>query len=220
MSDVQQTIIDAYNAQAAKLAEGYDKTDTLRVFPHLPAWLPALDDSGFGIAFDIACGSGYNANWLAQKGFDVYAVDAARDMIAQGQQRYTHRNLMWRRDICPELPFVTGQGVRADFILCAAYWMHLQPAQRPTMMDSFTKLADENCTLLMNLRHGAPATDRPMFAVDADEVKQLAEARGWRFHLMPQAADTLGRGNVWWQDIYLQRGNHMPPVQIAPFGGP
>lgn len=214
MSDVQQTIIDAYNAQAAKLAEGYDKTDTLKVFPHLPAWLPALNDQGFAIAFDIACGSGYNANWLAQKGFDVYAIDASAAMIAEGQKRYQHRNLVWRKDTCPELPFVTGQGVRADFILCAAYWMHLQTEQRPSMMDSFTKLAGENCTLLMNLRHGVAPADRPMFAVDADEVKQLAEARGWRFHLVAPEADSLGRKDVWWENIYLQRGSHKPPVAV------
>ncbi len=201
-------LLEIYNAQAERLAVQYDRVTTEGIFPHLSRWLP---EHRTGTAFDIACGSGQNAYWLTQQGFQVIAVDGAHTMLREATKRFHHPKLEFYLDLAPELRHCRRISPRADFILCASMWMHLSPQQQGKMLYSLRAIAKPDCTVLINLRYGPTPADRPMYAVNPHLLKGMSEARGWRFYALPVQPDALGRPNISWQDCYLQRGTHRPP---------
>jgi SAM-dependent methyltransferase len=66
-----------------RYVEGNLPWDALRPDPHLVACVGELGLSG--AALEIGCGTGTNAIWLAQQGFDTVALDIAPTAIAQAQ---------------------------------------------------------------------------------------------------------------------------------------
>jgi|GEM_PF-4856403 len=66
--------------------EGKTPWDTDEVNGHFPAAV-----AEFGIqpcaALEIGCGTGTNAIWFAQQGFDVTAVDVSEEAIRQAEQK-------------------------------------------------------------------------------------------------------------------------------------
>jgi len=52
-----------------------------------------------GLALDVACGKGRNALFLAERGFDVMAIDISPAALSEGRQRADEKNLKisWER---------------------------------------------------------------------------------------------------------------------------
>lgn len=87
-------------------AEGFTPWDTGTVEPMLVAFVESLARPGVGRALDVGCGTGGNARWLAERGYDVAGVDVAPLAIDQARAR-TPAGLSCRfttLDILAELP--------------------------------------------------------------------------------------------------------------------
>lgn len=61
-----------------------------RAAPFLAEWLPRI---GSGKALDVACGTGRNALFLAEAGFDVTAVDISQVAVDRGRAEADRRGL-------------------------------------------------------------------------------------------------------------------------------
>ena len=132
-----------------------------------------------GLACDIGAGSGRDANWLAEKGWEVIAVEPSRGMRERGRQR-SHPRVSWLDDRLPGLKRLRSLGHRFDLILVSAVWMHLAPGTRERAFRVLSDCLRPGGTLVITLRHGNDEVEnreRGFHAVSAEELLALARRR-------------------------------------------
>ena len=74
------------------------------------SWAQAvLEGRAPGIACDVGAGSGRDANWLAEQGWEVIAVEPSRGMREKAR-RHSHPRVSWLDDRLPALARVRSLG--------------------------------------------------------------------------------------------------------------
>lgn len=114
-----------YSSHAQALYEKYRRLDAEAMHEN---WLAHLPESP-GLACDIGAASGRDANWLAEKGWDVIAVEPCAEFRKLAQPSNDPR-VSWLDDRLPDLKQLRKLGSRFDLILVSAVWMHLPPHQQ------------------------------------------------------------------------------------------
>ena len=104
MADVPGTA--GYAEQAPDLLRRYEEHgladvhyQTIHLFPTPPA-----------AALDIGAGTGRDAAGLAQRGYDVVAVEPVREMREGAMRLHPEPNIVWIDDGLPELAVTAGLG--------------------------------------------------------------------------------------------------------------
>ncbi|MFL6096785.1 MAG: SAM-dependent methyltransferase, partial [Blastococcus sp.] len=165
--------------------EMYRATDALwsgRPNPQLVAEAAGLRP---GTALDVGCGEGADAIWLAERGWQVTAVDFAATALERGATHAAARGdevadrIRWvRADVTQEQP-----GERFDLV--SAQFMHLPPEERREL---FARLADAvrpAGTLLVvghdfsDVAAGAHRPPAPERFFTAQEVAASLDADAW-----------------------------------------
>ena len=165
--------------------EMYRATDALwsgRPNPQLVAEAAGLRP---GTALDVGCGEGADAIWLAERGWQVTAVDFAATALERGATHAAARGdevagrIRWvRADVTQEQP-----GERFDLV--SAQFMHLPPEERREL---FARLADAvrpGGTLLVvghdfsDVAAGAHRPPAPERFFTAQEVAASLDADAW-----------------------------------------
>ena len=214
MNETTELILSTYNAQATKLSAQYQSVNTEDVLAGLKARLPKYR------ALDIACGNGRDAKWMAGQGFIVDAIDGAEGMIRQANAQNPHSNVNYAVDLMPDLSYIRSKvkeaGAKYDLITMSAAWMHLDTDARARMFQTLQDVANPGAVMFITLRHGPAPADRPMFAVTADELRDMCESNLMHFeHIIDGKADQLGRGDVWWDSACLKMPeNHIEALPL------
>jgi 2-polyprenyl-3-methyl-5-hydroxy-6-metoxy-1,4-benzoquinol methylase len=86
---------------------------------------------------DIGCGPGMHANYFAELGHHVTAVDPEEEMIAQGKKHFANPNLVF---VCDALPTLGKLTSRYDVIYSVGVWQYLEPKDRQAAMNRVTEL--------------------------------------------------------------------------------
>jgi SAM-dependent methyltransferase len=165
-----------YDKNAKQLSDQYNSLDTEAV--HC-GWLEGHLPNKPGFACDIGAGSGRDANWLAEKGWDVIAVEPSREMRNLAQSR-SRPNVTWLDDALPGLETLRGLGHRFDLVLLSAVWMHVAPSSRERAFRVVSDLLKPSGVLAITLRHGSEETEnteRGFLKVSADELMRFAKQR-------------------------------------------
>ena len=206
MNDKTKINLESYDRAAAKLAAVYNGMASESVLPGFAERLPVPSPGKILRALDLGCGSGRDAHWLAERGFEVVAVDGAAEMIAQARDKKSHPRVTYMQDFMPGIDNVRALGRTFDVVLMSAVWMHLDGGERETMMDNIRALTNDNAIIYVSLRHGESPADRPMFDTSAREMEQLAAERGMTFEFLGGDDDKQGRsGKVYWEYVALRR---------------
>jgi len=164
------------------------------------AFLPARS----GLMLDIGAGSGRDARWFAARGWEVVAVEPAAAMRAAAQEMHPDSPVRWLDDRLPALAGVHRLGLAFDLVWLSGVWMHVPPEDRKRAMRKIATLLKPGGRLVMTLRHGPPAEDRPMWPVDAHEVERLGLDFGLTLRVATEFSDDLqGRPDVRWQTVIL-----------------
>ncbi len=164
------------------------------------AFLPARP----GLALDIGAGSGRDARWLTGRGWEVVAVEPAAAMREAAQAAHPDSAVRWLDDRLPALAGVHRLGLAFDLVWLSGVWMHVSPEERKRAMRKIATLLKPGGRLVMTLRHGPAAEDRPMWPVDAHEVERLGLDFGLTLRVATELADDLqGRPDVRWQTVIL-----------------
>lgn len=196
-------LLETYNQTAGKLADIYNAMSSSEVLPGLEECLP--DPKGKNLwALDIACGSGRDAKWLAQKGFHVIACDGAPEMIKLAEEKQAHERVNYLVDLMPKLENVRATGQKFDVITISAAWMHLDKVERKQMFGTLCDIANEGALAYISLRQGPSPADRPMFSVTVEELEELAEKEGKILKNAGTAEDKQNRDGVSWSYVTLR----------------
>jgi SAM-dependent methyltransferase len=155
-----------------------------------------LSDLKPGRALDVACGEGRNTLWLADRGWDVTAVDFSLAGLDKGrtlQTRHEHgRDLHIDWVHADVLTHDFGQEV---FDLAVLAYLQLEPDQRHTAVRrAFGSLAVEGTFFVVahdstNLTEGTGGPQDPSVLYTAEDV--LADLDGLRFDVV--RADRVAR---------------------------
>lgn len=191
-----------YSSHAKALYEKYRRLDAETLHE---SWLAHLPESP-GLACDIGAASGRDANWLAEKGWDVIAVEPCAEFRKLAQPSNDPR-VSWLDDRLPDLKQLRKLGSRFDLILVSAVWMHLPPQHRERAFRILSELLSPGGALVISLRHDAdPAAnaERGFFDADSDELAGLARSRALALVFHSRQDDLSGRAGVAWETLCFQ----------------
>ena len=164
--------------------------------PFLPAQV--------GLLLDVGSGSGRDANWFAQRDWDVVAVEPAAAMRADAAARHTSPRIRWIDDDLPGLPAVHKLGLEFDLVWLSGVWMHVPPQDRPRAMRKLATLLKPGGRMVVTLRHGPAPADRPMWPVSLHEVERLGLDTGLALRVATSHAKGLqAQPDVLWQTVVL-----------------
>ncbi len=163
-------------------------------------WISQLNGQG-GLALDVGAGSGRDALGLAERGWDVIAVEPASELRRLGQSATSEKTIQWMDDALPELARIRKLSYRFDLILVSAVWMHLPPTSRQRAFRILTELLAPSGLLVVTLRHGPGDGERQFYEVSRAELDSFARQRAVIPVLLSdeRQADELKRKDVWWE---------------------
>ena len=188
-----------YNSNAQQLFEQYNSLDAVLVHQ---SWLKKHLPESLGLACDIGAGSGRDANWLAEKGWDVVAVEPCRALHELAQAE-SHARVTWLDDALPNLKKLRSLGLKFDLILLSAVWMHVAPDKRQKAFRILSDLLNPSGVLVITLRHGSDEAEnkqRGFHDINADELRGLARERALKLEASSSGPD-LQRRPVSWQTL-------------------
>lgn len=196
-------IINHYHVNAAYYQAQYDSVLPADVHA---AWVSLLDDREPGNALDIGAGSGRDALWLAQRGWQVTAVEPAAALRELGAQK-TSAAVHWVDAQLPELVDVPAPDAGFDLILLSAVWMHLPEKERKSAFDRLCHFLSDEGIMIVTLRFGPSDPKRPMYPVSVGELSELALPYGFIVDVMTQQPgnDCLQRAEITWQTVKIAK---------------
>lgn len=193
--------ISIYSAKAEGLAADYEALDPAAFRQSFADLLPSGSDR---LALDIGAGSGRNAGWLADLGFDVVAAEPAEGFRQVGRRLRPASPVRWLDDRLPALLATHQLGLAFDVILLSAVWQHVAPDDRKRAFRKMAALLKPRGLLVVVLRFGPAPADRPMFEVSIGEIEALAREHGLAVNrLTAPMPDGAGRPEVSWVTMCL-----------------
>ena len=193
--------ITGYNAHGAELAAKYGRLRAEDVHATFLNFLPSGEDR---LALDIGAGSGRDAAWLRQLGFEVVAVEPARSMREQAKSLHGAKQIRFLDDRLPALTATHRLGLAFDVILLSGVFMHVRPDERPRAFRKIATLLKPGGRLLMSVRDGAGSSGRPMWPIERGELESYARFHGLSVLEVRQGDDLQARADVHWTTYALQ----------------
>ena len=193
--------IEHYSKKAQHYYDLYNSVDAESVHSD---WKAFLQKSKAGTALDVGAGSGRDANWLAEQGWNVTAAEPA-DELRNLAQANSHNSVTWCNASLPALTALPQTPKTYDLILLSAVWMHLPEAERPPALKRLAELLSENGIVVITLRHGPPRDESEMFEVTMNEVEELAKANNLKLFngSSEYTEDALNRKSVKWETLVI-----------------
>ena len=105
-----------------------------------------------GRALDLGCGSGGNAVWLAERGWQVTAVDFSEVAIEKGRMRASERGV----EVEFAVSDVTTYRPDGQYDLVTSFYIHLWPEQRSQILAEAAKALNPGGRLIF-VSHDASA---------------------------------------------------------------
>jgi len=193
--------IQYYNQHSSTLFKQYQSVNAADIHND---WSHLIPENG-GLALDIGAGSGRDANLLAEKGFDVIAVEPSDNLRGLAKRQNGSAKVTWVNDTLPELKSIYKLNIKFDLILLSAVWMHIPDSKRERAFRKIANLLKPGGKLIISLRHGEKPDDREMYDVSFSEVQKFSQNHALKLLLHHQDEnDKLKRDNVSWETVVFQ----------------
>jgi SAM-dependent methyltransferase len=179
-------------------AEAAENSDLIRRFESIsPMQLyePVIDLMPISPSriVDIGAGTGRDAAWLAGMGHHVLAVEPVDELRRAGMAMHPQETIEWLDDRLPDLAKLRELAV-FDMLLLSGVWQHLDRDQRDRAVITLARLAAAGGVLIMSLRHGPGAVDRPVHNVIPEDTIEAALQAGFSL-LRRRQKDSIQAGN-------------------------
>lgn len=205
--------IDWYNRNSASVQLRYDALPSAQVHR---AWSDQLTRLRPGRAIDIGAGTGRDARWLAEQGWQVVAVEpsALRD---HGMRVTRGLPVQWIDDTLPNLKQLQALGLQYELVLLSAVWQHMPPKERPVALQVLSMLLAVHGRMVISLRLGNDPNEnreRGFYPVNGEELVALAEGYGLS-QLDVVTVDDSQRPDLSWEYHVLEKTVTPKPSQVA-----
>ena len=216
----RSTALQWYEQNARTAAQGYESLAFKRVHEWVLDLLPhnqssdrdnqALRRTRLRV-LDIGAGSGRDALWFAQHGYQVTAVEPCEALRLEARKLHSHnpdfRNIQWINDQLPDLRSVQGEGLY-DVIWLSAVWMHLEPSSHAVAFERLVQLMKPEALMMFSLRHPADPA-RGMYEVTLDSIERLAKQNTVLMARYQSDVPDERRAEVRWDHVALKRPNEV-----------
>lgn len=196
-----------YKKNNDQLLQQYNSVSFESVHQDWLEFLPAKSS----LILDVGAGSGRDAFWLYDQGYQLIAVDPVVEFFGhyKKNEQSSHHNgkFEWIVDSLPELHSLEKYNNQISLILLSAVWMHLTTKERIQSFHTFSKLNKKNGLLVISLRHGKSPDERLMYSVSIDEIETIANECHYQIKAIKQSDDQLSRAEVFWETIVLEKVN-------------
>lgn len=177
-------VIAGYEAAADELIDRYAQIPAELIFQHV---LPFIRQTKGGRLLDIGAGTGRNAAWFADLGFEVTAVEPVRAFRESGQLAYSDRSICWLNDRLPALAVLRDLNEQYDLITLTAVWHHLLEAEQHVALRQIACLAKPGGRVFLSLRRGPGNNDRPCYPIHVDDIITQAKRNGFELLFRKEA---------------------------------
>lgn len=126
---------------------------------------------------DIGTALGRDARWFADMGHTVTGAEPVARFLDQARQ--SDDRITWVQDSLPDLPRLTEQGLRFDFLNLSGVWHHLDAEDCRRAAQALAGLTAPAGLINLALRLGPVPPGLPVFAADADETAGLFTVLGF-----------------------------------------
>jgi SAM-dependent methyltransferase len=127
---------------------------------------------------DIAAGTGRDAAWLRQRGYEVTAVGPVAELREVGRSLHATERIDWRGGALPDLVLTPAPENGFDVVLLSAVWQHLDESDRARSMPTIADLTVDGGLVLISLRQGFSASSEALYATSVPATVDLASANG------------------------------------------
>ncbi len=145
---------------------------------------------------------------MANKGWDVVAVEPCDDLRNMAQQKYPDKcSITWVDDKLPELKKIRNLDYRFNLIVVSAVWMHLHESKREHAFRVLTDLLTPDGILVITLRQGINEKEnrvRQFHKVSREELEHYARKRAVVPISSSTDPDKLNRDDVVWVTCVFQ----------------
>lgn len=191
--------LDFYDANATSVAATYEQVEFAEVLRSLIPYFPES-----GRLLEIGAGSGRDAVFWLNQGYDVTAIDGSQSMVEESFTR--HPQLIGRltRHVLPyALPF---EDRSFDIVLSMAMIMHLAQSDLPSVFSGISRVLRDRgvCAYSVNTaRSGLDARGRDdrgryFTCLPAAEWAALHEGAGLETVQQWENEDVTGRAGIRW----------------------
>ena len=191
-----------YSDNAEALFDKYNKIESASLHKD---WSQSLPKQA-GLACDIGAGTGRDANWLAEQGWDVVAVEPEAKFRELARD-HSHPSVSWLDDQLPDLNRLRKLGQRFNLILLSAVWMHLPETKRERAFRILANLLAPGGQLVISLRHStdeAENAEREFNPVSVAELEHFAKSHALSVTAVSAQPDQQSRAQVSWQTVVLE----------------
>ncbi len=186
--------VQGYHEGAAIIVDRYEKLRSTDIHASIVDLLPP----GKGrLALDVGAGSGRDAGWLRELGFEVVAVEPARAMREAGNALHPDPGIRWLDDRLPSLTGTHRLGLSFDVVLLSGVLMHVREEERARALRKLATLLKPGGILILSVRDGAGTPERPMWPVGAGEIETAARTLGLSMVRVNSRSDLQGRDVRW-----------------------
>lgn len=194
-----QNAISFYKRNATNLAEKYERLNFDEVHQDLIPFMPKLPAR----VLDVGAGSGRDAQALAERGYDVVAVEPAQELLEIGLALHGAPRISWLNDKLPALEKLE-HGSPFQMILCSAVWMHLNRAEQTMSMRRLCELGAPGAHICITFRTAALMEPAPLFGVKTQDIVTDATAENARLVKQTRTADYYQRSGVEWHSLIFK----------------
>lgn len=140
------TSVDYYNENAKDFIERTFNSDMSFLYKEFLQYIPKG-----GTLLDIGCGSGRDAKWFLEQGFNVYAHDASEKMVEHGKNILGERiKLCTFEEFKPE---IFGKLLKFDGLWANACLLHVPENQLPKVITDYTRWLQPGGCFYMSFKH-------------------------------------------------------------------
>jgi len=190
-----------YDENAATLAGWYRETDVAHLHEILRRWLQPGQR-----VFEIGCGCGRDAAFMADLGCDVLATDASKGMLSAVPKDWS-RIASYRQAAFPLRPDDPLLGRRFDAVVAIATMMHVPDGDLLAFLSQVRTLLTDRGVFICSVCPTHPcANDDPRLYVERDplQLQLLLKRIGLRMVAMDSCPDNCGRHIEWTTQVFVR----------------
>ena len=192
---------DSYNREAGNLVKQYESI----TFEELNQQTISLLPSSPCHVLDVGAGSGRDAAWFADQGYQVTAIEPAVELLKRAKMLHPSLKISWFEDSLPQLLLVKTLSSSFDLIWLSAVWMHLPQSDRPAAFANLDALLNHAGRMMFTLRHGPAPQGRVFHPVSVEEILSLAANHNMKSVLVTETADSFQRPEISWDTVMLEK---------------